>query len=114
MSESLSLEAAMGLAIEQADAVKGATYPNPPCGAVLLDAAGRVAGAGATEPAGGAHAEVRALRRAGELAAGGPAELGRAAWRDRARPPVGGGALREQQLGARVGRLQREAAAHQH
>src|SRR5690625_1865772 len=73
MSESLSLEAAMGLAIEQADAVKGATYPNPPCGAVILDAAGRVAGVGATEPVGGAHAEVRALRRAGELAAGGTA-----------------------------------------
>lgn len=73
MSAMLTPEAAMSLAIEQADAVKGATYPNPPCGAVILDADGRVAGVGATEQVGGAHAEVRALRRAGQRAAGGTA-----------------------------------------
>ncbi len=65
--------AAMRLAIEQALAVKGSTYPNPPVGAVILDAGGQVAGIGATEPAGGAHAEVVALRAAGDRAAGGTA-----------------------------------------
>jgi diaminohydroxyphosphoribosylaminopyrimidine deaminase / 5-amino-6-(5-phosphoribosylamino)uracil reductase len=69
----MSLEAAMRLAIEQADRVKGATYPNPPVGAVILDADGRVAGVGGTEPPGGPHAEVVALRRAGTWAAGGTA-----------------------------------------
>ena len=65
--------AAMHLAIEQALAVKGSTYPNPPVGAVILDAGGALAGVGATEPAGGAHAEVVALRAAGDRAAGGTA-----------------------------------------
>lgn len=69
----MSLEAAMRLAIQQADKVKGATYPNPPVGAVILDRDGEVAGVGATEPPGGPHAEVLALRRAGERAAGGTA-----------------------------------------
>ncbi|MGK2868102.1 MAG: bifunctional diaminohydroxyphosphoribosylaminopyrimidine deaminase/5-amino-6-(5-phosphoribosylamino)uracil reductase RibD, partial [Mycobacterium sp.] len=67
------IEAAMRLAVEQAERVKGATYPNPPVGAVILDAAGEVVAVGATEPTGGAHAEVVALRRAGELARGGTA-----------------------------------------
>ena len=66
-----SLEAAMRLAIEHSYLVKGATYPNPPVGAVIVDPEGRVVGVGATEPAGGDHAEVVALRRAGRLAAGG-------------------------------------------
>lgn len=65
--------AAMRLAIEQALAVKGATYPNPPVGAVILTSGGEVAGVGSTEPAGGAHAEVVALRAAGDRAAGGTA-----------------------------------------
>jgi diaminohydroxyphosphoribosylaminopyrimidine deaminase/5-amino-6-(5-phosphoribosylamino)uracil reductase len=65
--------AAMHLAIEQALAVKGATYPNPPVGAVILTSGGEVAGVGSTEPAGGAHAEVVALRAAGDRAAGGTA-----------------------------------------
>lgn len=65
--------AAMHLAVEQALAVKGATYPNPPVGAVILDADGELAGVGSTEPAGGAHAEVVALRAAGDRAAGGTA-----------------------------------------
>nr|WP_313675562.1 bifunctional diaminohydroxyphosphoribosylaminopyrimidine deaminase/5-amino-6-(5-phosphoribosylamino)uracil reductase RibD [Mycolicibacterium sp.] len=64
---------AMALAIEQAQRVKGSTYPNPPVGAVILDAGGTVVGVGGTEPVGGAHAEVMALRAAGERAAGGTA-----------------------------------------
>ncbi len=63
----------MRLAIEQAERVKGATYPNPPVGAVILDSDNEVAGVGATEPPGGPHAEVLALRRAGERAVGGTA-----------------------------------------
>jgi diaminohydroxyphosphoribosylaminopyrimidine deaminase/5-amino-6-(5-phosphoribosylamino)uracil reductase len=63
----------MRLAIEQGQRVKGSTYPNPPVGAVILNAAGEVIGVGATEPPGGQHAEVVALRAAGEQAAGGTA-----------------------------------------
>jgi diaminohydroxyphosphoribosylaminopyrimidine deaminase/5-amino-6-(5-phosphoribosylamino)uracil reductase len=66
-----SLDEAMRLAMEQSYKVKGTTYPNPPVGAVILDTDGRVLGVGATEPAGGDHAEVVALRRAGGTAAGG-------------------------------------------
>jgi diaminohydroxyphosphoribosylaminopyrimidine deaminase / 5-amino-6-(5-phosphoribosylamino)uracil reductase len=66
-----SIEAAMRLAIQHSLQVKGTTYPNPPVGAVIVDPDGRVVGAGATQPAGGDHAEVVALRRAGGLAAGG-------------------------------------------
>ena len=69
----MNLGAAMRLAVEQADRVKGSTYPNPPVGAVILDRDGEIAGVGATEPAGGPHAEVVALRRAGERAVGGTA-----------------------------------------
>ena len=69
----MSFDAAMRLAIEQAEMVKGGTYPNPPVGAVILDHDGQVAGVGATEPTGGPHAEVVALRRAGVRAAGGTA-----------------------------------------
>ena len=63
----------MRLAIEQAEAVKGSTYPNPPVGAVILDPDGQIVGVGGTQPAGEAHAEVVALRRAGQLAVGGTA-----------------------------------------
>nr|WP_036420690.1 MULTISPECIES: bifunctional diaminohydroxyphosphoribosylaminopyrimidine deaminase/5-amino-6-(5-phosphoribosylamino)uracil reductase RibD [unclassified Mycobacterium] len=63
----------MRMAIGQADAVKGTTYPNPPVGAVILDRDGEVAGVGGTQPPGEAHAEVMALRRAGTRAAGGTA-----------------------------------------
>jgi diaminohydroxyphosphoribosylaminopyrimidine deaminase/5-amino-6-(5-phosphoribosylamino)uracil reductase len=65
--------AAMSQAIEQAQRVKGSTYPNPPVGAVIVSAHGEIVGVGATEPAGGPHAEVVALRAAGERAAGGTA-----------------------------------------
>ncbi|MET0698103.1 MAG: bifunctional diaminohydroxyphosphoribosylaminopyrimidine deaminase/5-amino-6-(5-phosphoribosylamino)uracil reductase RibD [Mycobacterium sp.] len=64
---------AMRLAVDQANQVKGSTYPNPPVGAVILDRDGQVAGVGGTEPAGSAHAEVVALRRAGSRAMGGTA-----------------------------------------
>ena len=73
MTAPAQIAAAMRLAIDQSQAVKGSTYPNPPVGAVILDAAGEVAGVGATELAGGAHAEVLALRAAGDRAAGGTA-----------------------------------------
>lgn len=69
----MNFEAAMRLAIQQAEKVKGETYPNPPVGAVILDRENEVAGVGATEPPGGPHAEVLALRRAGEHAVGGTA-----------------------------------------
>ncbi|MGK2879826.1 MAG: bifunctional diaminohydroxyphosphoribosylaminopyrimidine deaminase/5-amino-6-(5-phosphoribosylamino)uracil reductase RibD [Mycobacterium sp.] len=65
----------MLLAEAQAEQVKGFTYPNPPVGAVILDRDGSVAGVGGTQPAGGPHAEVIALRRAGERARGGTAVL---------------------------------------
>lgn len=70
---SVSPESAMRLALGQAEQVKGATYPNPPVGAVILDRDGQVAGVGATQPTGGPHAEVMALRAAGDRAAGGTA-----------------------------------------
>lgn len=63
----------MRLAIEQGLRVKGSTYPNPPVGAVIVSADGEIVGVGATEPAGGPHAEVVALQTAGERAAGGTA-----------------------------------------
>ncbi len=69
----MSFDAAMRLAVEQAELVKGGTYPNPPVGAVILDPNGEIAGLGGTEPTGGPHAEVVALRRAGARAAGGTA-----------------------------------------
>lgn len=63
----------MRLAEEQAAALKGTTYPNPPVGAVILGRDGQVVGVGGTQPPGQPHAEVIALRRAGQLAQGGTA-----------------------------------------
>ncbi|MET9520368.1 bifunctional diaminohydroxyphosphoribosylaminopyrimidine deaminase/5-amino-6-(5-phosphoribosylamino)uracil reductase RibD [Streptomyces sp. NPDC002994] len=51
----------------------GSTSPNPVVGCVVLDAAGQVVGAGFHQRAGGPHAEVHALREAGERARGGTA-----------------------------------------
>jgi diaminohydroxyphosphoribosylaminopyrimidine deaminase/5-amino-6-(5-phosphoribosylamino)uracil reductase len=65
--------AAMARARELGDSVLGSTSPNPPVGAVVLDAGGAVVGEGATSPPGGPHAEVVALARAGERARGGTA-----------------------------------------
>ena len=73
MTAAAQASAVMGLAIEQAQRVKGSTYPNPPVGAVILSPHGEIVGVGATEPTGGPHAEVVALRAAGERAAGGTA-----------------------------------------
>ena len=69
----MNLDAAMAAAIEQSERAKGRTYPNPPVGAVILDRDGEIAGVGATAPPGGPHAEMVALRRAGERAVGGTA-----------------------------------------
>jgi diaminohydroxyphosphoribosylaminopyrimidine deaminase / 5-amino-6-(5-phosphoribosylamino)uracil reductase len=66
-------QAAMARARELGLRVLGTTSPNPPVGAVLLDAAGTVVGEGATSPPGGPHAEVQALAQAGERARGGTA-----------------------------------------
>ena len=64
---------AMRRAIELAARGLGFTSPNPVVGCVLLDAAGRTVGEGHHERAGGPHAEVNALRAAGERARGGTA-----------------------------------------
>jgi len=66
-------QAAMARARELGLRVLGTTSPNPPVGAVVLDADGVVVGEGATSPPGGPHAEVHALARAGERARGGTA-----------------------------------------
>jgi diaminohydroxyphosphoribosylaminopyrimidine deaminase/5-amino-6-(5-phosphoribosylamino)uracil reductase len=49
----------------------GGTSPNPVVGAVVLDVAGNVVGEGFHARAGGPHAEVEALRAAGDRARGG-------------------------------------------
>jgi len=65
--------AAMRHAAELARTVAGRTSPNPPVGAVILDADGRPVGQGATQRPGREHAEVMALAAAGENARGGTA-----------------------------------------
>ncbi len=60
----------MRLALDEAEKVKGSTFPNPAVGAVVVSA-NRVVGKGATAPAGGDHAEIRALKEAGEYSKGG-------------------------------------------
>jgi diaminohydroxyphosphoribosylaminopyrimidine deaminase/5-amino-6-(5-phosphoribosylamino)uracil reductase len=62
--------AAMRRAIELARAGLGHTNPNPSVGAVVLAPDGTTIGEGSTQPAGGDHAEVRALVAAGARAAG--------------------------------------------
>lgn len=62
-------ESVMQLAIEAAEQVRARTSPNPWVGAVLVDGA-TILGIGATQPPGGAHAEVMALRAAGDAARG--------------------------------------------
>lgn len=64
-------EQALRRAVELSSAVLGTTSPNPPVGAVVLDSRGEVVGEGATQPTGGPHAEVLALRQAGVRAVGG-------------------------------------------
>ncbi len=56
-------------ALQLARAGTGSTYPNPCVGAVVVRE-GSVVGRGRSDVTGGPHAEVRALREAGELARG--------------------------------------------
>ncbi len=64
---------AMRAAIEASERTRGLTSPNPPVGAAIVAADGTIVGIGATQPPGGPHAEVMALRAAGERAKGGTA-----------------------------------------
>ncbi|MFD8748908.1 bifunctional diaminohydroxyphosphoribosylaminopyrimidine deaminase/5-amino-6-(5-phosphoribosylamino)uracil reductase RibD [Streptomyces sp. NPDC059616] len=64
---------AMRRAITLAARGLGSTSPNPVVGCVILDAAGHRAGEGFHRRAGGPHAEIHALREAGERARGGTA-----------------------------------------
>ncbi len=64
---------AMRRAVAVSAGALGTTSPNPPVGAVVLDAAGQVVGEGWTRPPGGPHAEVVALEQAGDRARGGTA-----------------------------------------
>ncbi|HEY2694123.1 MAG TPA: bifunctional diaminohydroxyphosphoribosylaminopyrimidine deaminase/5-amino-6-(5-phosphoribosylamino)uracil reductase RibD [Pseudonocardiaceae bacterium] len=73
MPTEAQLVEAMRTAIAASEAVRGTTSPNPPVGAVILDSGGRTAGVGATQPPGGPHAEVMAVRAAGDAARGGTA-----------------------------------------
>lgn len=66
-------ESAMRVALSLGHDAAGSTSPNPPVGCVVLAADGTVAGTGHTQPPGGPHAEVQALRAAGSRAAGGTA-----------------------------------------
>lgn len=59
----------MHLALAEAELARGRTAPNPPVGAALVRD-GVVVGQGHTQPPGGAHAEIMALRQAGEAARG--------------------------------------------
>ena len=64
---------AMRRAITLAARGLGSTSPNPVVGCVITDAAGAVVGEGFHQRAGGPHAEVHALRAAGDRARGGTA-----------------------------------------
>ncbi len=64
------IEHAMDRAAELGWEAKGTTSPNPPVGAVIIDADGRIVGQGHTQPAGGPHAEVMAVRDAGDATVG--------------------------------------------
>src|SRR5262245_20436503 len=65
--------AAMRRAIALAARALGSVSPNPAVGCVVLDPARNVAGEGFTAPPGGPHAEIVALRAAGDRARGGTA-----------------------------------------
>ncbi len=60
----------MRRALALAERGRGCTSPNPMVGAVVVDGEGVVVGRGTHEYAGGPHAEIHALRDAGELASG--------------------------------------------
>jgi diaminohydroxyphosphoribosylaminopyrimidine deaminase/5-amino-6-(5-phosphoribosylamino)uracil reductase len=59
----------MRLALTLAESVKGQTSPNPPVGSVIVKN-GRIVGMGAHLKAGEGHAEVQAIKMAGQLAEG--------------------------------------------
>lgn len=59
----------MRAALQESRAALGSTSPNPAVGCVLVRD-GRIVGRGRTQPPPGAHAEVMALREAGDLARG--------------------------------------------
>ncbi len=61
--------ACMDEALRLAGRVRGRTWPNPAVGAVIARD-GEIVGRGATHPPGGAHAEIVALREAGDGARG--------------------------------------------
>ncbi|GGT46969.1 bifunctional diaminohydroxyphosphoribosylaminopyrimidine deaminase/5-amino-6-(5-phosphoribosylamino)uracil reductase RibD [Streptomyces purpureus] len=61
---------AMRRAIALAARGLGTTSPNPVVGCVLVDATGRIVGEGHHQRAGGPHAEIHALRAAGDRARG--------------------------------------------
>jgi len=63
--------AAMQRALVLAAEAVGTTNPNPAVGAVVLSADGQILGEGRTQQVGRAHAEVMALRAAGDAATGG-------------------------------------------
>jgi len=65
--------AAMRRAVELSTRAALTTPPNPDVGCVVLDAAGDIVGEGWHERPGGPHAEIHALRAAGERARGGTA-----------------------------------------
>lgn len=69
----MEIAEAMALAIDTSHGAVGVSSPNPPVGAVILDRHGEVAGVGHTQPPGGRHAEIVALRAAGDRARGGTA-----------------------------------------
>ncbi len=73
MATAVAEAAAMRRAIMLAARGLGSTSPNPVVGCVVLDAAGESVGEGWHQRAGGPHAEVHALRAAGERARGGTA-----------------------------------------
>ncbi len=73
MATAVAEAAAMRHAITLAARGLGSTSPNPVVGCVVLDAAGESVGEGWHQRAGGPHAEVHALRAAGERARGGTA-----------------------------------------
>ena len=70
VTDSEVLDAAMRLAVEESASALGVSSPNPPVGAVIVSRDGDVAAAGHTQPPGGPHAEVVALRAAGPAARG--------------------------------------------
>ena len=73
MIDTGAIETAMRRAVAESAIARGSSSPNPPVGAVVLDADGMVVGVGHTQPPGGPHAEVMALRAAGDAALGGTA-----------------------------------------